>query len=191
MASAPPGAEAPVSALPVELPSRSARPSAVLCAVFDDRGQAAVVLTRRSSRLRSHTGEVSFPGGRLDPGEAPSSAALREAWEEVGIAPVSVELIGQLHPLTTPVNPAPIVPFVGVLDRAPVLAPNPAEVERAFTTTVASLFAVYRDEVWSDPRYGGDRLMCFFDLDHDIVWGATARMLRDLLDRVWTTTPRG
>ncbi|MBO0730758.1 MAG: CoA pyrophosphatase [Acidimicrobiaceae bacterium] len=193
MAAPAPGAEAPVSALPVELPGRQPRPAAVLCAVFDDDGQAAVVLTRRSSRLRSHTSEVSFPGGRLDDGEAPASAALREAWEEVGIAPGSVELIGQLHPLTTPLNPAPIMPFVGVLDAAPALSPNPAEVERAFTVTLAELFrpGVYHDEVWSDQRFGGDRVMCFFRLEGDIVWGATARMLRDLLDRMWATTVRG
>ncbi len=182
-----------MSALPVELPSPSRRPAAVLCAVFDAGGHAALVLTRRSSRLRSHTGEVSFPGGRLDAGEAPIAAALREAREEVGIEPASVEVIGQLHSLTTALNPAPITPFVGLLGAAPVLRPNPSEVERAFTVPLSELYLpdVYHDEVWSDPRFGGQRLMHFFQLDGDTVWGATARMLVDMLDRVWTISEVG
>ena len=169
----------------VALPGPSRRPAAVLCALFDEDGQAHVVLTRRSSRLRSHTHQVSFPGGRLDPGEEPVAAALREAREEVGIDPGSVAIIGRLSVLRTVVNPAPITPFVGVLPARPELRPNPAEVERAFTVPLAELTdpEVHREELWRFPD-GSEHAMQFFELIGDTVWGATARMLTELLDLV-------
>jgi 8-oxo-dGTP pyrophosphatase MutT (NUDIX family) len=176
----------PVEELPkVALPGRSRRPAAVLCAVFDEHGQAHVVLTRRSSRLRSHTHQVSFPGGRIDPGEEPAHAALREAEEEVGIPPAQVRLIGRLSSLRTVMNPAPITPYVGVLPGRPDLKPNPAEVERAFTVPVAELFdpAVFREEIWRFPD-GSEREMQFFELVGDTVWGATARMLYELMELI-------
>lgn len=165
-----------------ELPGHSTRPAAVLAAIFDRDGQAEVVLTRRSARLRSHTGEVSFPGGRIEVGEGPLHAALREANEEVGLDPASVEVIGELTSLRTVLNPAPIHPFVGVLPGPPVLVPNPAEVDRAFTVALAELTdpEVYRSERWPFPN-GATRTIHFFELDGDTVWGATARMLTELL----------
>jgi 8-oxo-dGTP pyrophosphatase MutT (NUDIX family) len=167
------------------LPGPARRPAAVLCALFDEDGEAEVLLTRRSARLRSHTSEVSFPGGRLDPGEAPLDAALREAHEEVGLDPATVDVLGRLATMRTTVHPAPIVPFVAALPGRPVLHPNPAEVERAFTVSLAELSApeVYREELWTLPG-GGERSMYFFELVGDTVWGATAKMLRELLDVV-------
>ncbi len=186
-------ATAPVRALHRELPAEAPGPAAVLCPVFAAAdGDAHLILTRRAATLRSHTGEVSFPGGRLDPGEGPEAAALREAQEEVGIEPATVEVIGRLSPLVTPRNPAPIVPVVGILPAAPTLVPNPAEVERAFAVAVSELFAdgVGHQEIWplGEP---GEQPMYFFSLIGDTVWGATARMLRELLDRLWGQRPSG
>ena len=176
-----PTGEVPV----VVLPGTARRPAAVLCVLFDEGGQAQVVLTRRSSRLRSHTHQVSFPGGRLDSGEEALDAALREAREEVGLDPSRVTVLGRLSPLRTSVNPAPITPFVGALDARPELVPNPAEVERAFTVPLIELTdpEVYREELWRFPD-GVERPMHFFELIGDTVWGATARMLVELLDLV-------
>ena len=161
------------------------RPSAVLCTLFEEEGAARVVLTRRSSRLRSHTGQVSFPGGRLDEGEDPISAALREAREEIGLHPSTVEIIGELSPLVTVSSGAAISPCVGVLPERPQLHPNPSEVERVFDVALTELTAadVYHEEVWPFP--GGERSMYVFDLDGDTVWGATARMLTELLDLIF------
>jgi 8-oxo-dGTP pyrophosphatase MutT (NUDIX family) len=169
----------------VTLPGPPSPAAAVLCALFDEDGQAQVVLTRRSSKLRSHAHQVSFPGGRIDPGERPVQAALREAQEEVGLDPATVLILGELSQLCTAANPAPITPFVGALPDRPVLHPNPAEVERAFTVPIVELIGpeVYHEEVWAFPD-GTERFMHFFDLIGDTVWGATARMLRELLDLV-------
>lgn len=175
----------------VALPGRAPRPAAVLCLLFDApdpmgwERQAHVVLTRRSSRLRSHTHQVSFPGGRLDAGESPEEAALREAHEEVGVDPRSVEIIGRLSSLRTVANPAAIIPFVGVTPDRPRLRPNPAEVERAYDVPLVELYdrEVYREELWRFPD-GTERPMQFFELIGDTVWGATARMLAELLDLV-------
>jgi 8-oxo-dGTP pyrophosphatase MutT (NUDIX family) len=172
----------------VELPGldrAGSRPAAVLCALFEDSGEAHVILTRRSSRLRSHTGEVSFPGGRLDTDELPVAAALREASEEIGLEPADVEILGQLSPLSTFSSQATITPFVGVLAARPMLHPNPAEVERAFDVSLAELVSdgVYHTEVWDLPGIGW-REMSFFELIGDTVWGATARMLREFLELI-------
>jgi 8-oxo-dGTP pyrophosphatase MutT (NUDIX family) len=163
----------------------------VLCALFDEAPsarqapQACVVLTRRSSKLRSHAHQVAFPGGRIDPGEQPLAAALREAREEVGLETGSVHILGELAQLCTFANPAPITPFVGGLPGRPALRPNPAEVERVFTVPLVELMEpeVYREELWLFPD-GSERSIHFFELWGDTVWGATAVMLRELLDLV-------
>lgn len=175
----------------VALPGPARRPAAVLCALFDEDGQAHAVLTRRSSRLRSHSHQVSFPGGRLDPGESAVEAALREAHEEVGLDPAEVRVIGRLSGLRTVINPAPITPFVAALPARPVLRPNPSEVERAFTVPLVELVdpAVHREERWTFPD-GTEVAMQFFELIGDTVWGATARMLAELLDMLFPLAAR-
>jgi 8-oxo-dGTP pyrophosphatase MutT (NUDIX family) len=161
------------------------REAAVLCALFEEAGEAHVILTRRSSNMRSHTGEVSFPGGRLDEGEAAVDAALREAREEVGIESAAVDILGPLSPLVTVAGEVLIAPFVGVLPVRPQLLPSPAEVERAFDVSLAELVSegVYREELWTIPGES-ERSISFFELIGDTVWGATAWMLRDLLELV-------
>lgn len=157
----------------------------MLCALFEEEGAARVILTRRSTALRTHTGQVSFPGGRLDEGELALGAALREATEEVGLDPAVCEVLGELSPLVTVSSGASITPFVAALPGRPLLTPNPAEVERVFDVALSDLTAadVYREEIWPMPGVG-DRSMYIYELDGDTVWGATARMLTELLDIV-------
>lgn len=166
----------------------SKRQAAVLAPLFEEDGEARVILTRRAAHLRSHTGEVSFPGGRLDAGEDALAAALREAAEEVGIEPAGVDIIGELSPLATVGSRASITPFVGVLATRPELTPNPDEVELAFDVSLAELMdvGIFREERW---QWAGqpDRPMYFFDLPDDTIWGATARMLYELLELVALT----
>jgi 8-oxo-dGTP pyrophosphatase MutT (NUDIX family) len=163
-------------------------PAAVLAALFEERGEARVVLTRRSAHLRAHRGEVSFPGGRLDGGETPEQGALREASEEVGLDPAPVEMVGRLTAVTTFASGSTITPVVGLLPRRPHLVASPEEVEHVFDVALAELAdpGIFREEWWTiegrGPTVGGEPFpVWFFELPDDTVWGATARMLVDLL----------
>jgi 8-oxo-dGTP pyrophosphatase MutT (NUDIX family) len=155
--------------------------AAVLVPIFEEDGEARVVLTRRAAHLRTHPGEVSFPGGRLDAGEAPEEGALREAAEEIALDPGSVEVVGRLTPLSTFSSGAAITPVVGVISSRPRLLANPSEVERVFDVALAKLTAVdvFREERWV--ALGTSSPVWFFELDEDTVCGATARILVELL----------
>jgi 8-oxo-dGTP pyrophosphatase MutT (NUDIX family) len=162
----------------------SAKASAVLVVLADgDRGPE-VLLTRRSWELRTHRGEISFPGGRIDPGETPDETALREAWEEVGLEPAVVTIHGELEHLSTVASMSHIVPKVASVAAKPVLAARTMEVERVLWVPLAELTApgVYRAERWGG--HPVDRVLHFFELDDETIWGATALMLFDLLTRV-------
>ena len=111
------------------------RPSAVLVPVVGLDGAPALVFTRRSPHLTHHKGEVSFPGGRLDPGETPVAAALREAHEEIALAPARVTVLGTLEPVTTWASNSAITPVIGRVEGAPEFVANASEVERVFTTS--------------------------------------------------------
>jgi 8-oxo-dGTP pyrophosphatase MutT (NUDIX family) len=162
-----------------------ARPSAVLVVLADGPDGAEVLLTRRSMEMTSHRGEVSFPGGRLDPGESYVEAALREAHEEVGLSPATVEVVGQLHPISTWVSRSWIVPIVGRLT-TPLPLDEPlrgrtSEVDRVLWVPLHDLTShgTFREEWWHTAM--GERPIYFFELDDETVWGATARMLHQLL----------
>jgi 8-oxo-dGTP pyrophosphatase MutT (NUDIX family) len=159
----------------------NARPSAVLLALHDGPRGTEVVLTRRSRDLRRHRGEISFPGGRLDDGETPEEGALREAHEEVALDPAAVELIGRLSTLATVVSLSHIVPVVGRLQGRPDLHPAAAEVERIIHVPLVELIEpdVFREERWGEGPL--ERSIYFFELVDETIWGATARILVELL----------
>jgi 8-oxo-dGTP pyrophosphatase MutT (NUDIX family) len=157
--------------------------SAVLVALFEEDGEARVLLTRRSTSLRTHRGQVSFPGGRIDPGEDAIAAALREAHEEIGLDPSLVRPVGYLTRASAFSTGVPITPVVAALPARPVLAPSPAEVERAFDASLADLAAAFTEEWWSQPELPRFP-MYFFSVEGETVWGATARMVVDLLTTV-------
>jgi 8-oxo-dGTP pyrophosphatase MutT (NUDIX family) len=163
--------------------------SGVLVPLFEEAGETRVILTRRAAHLRSHTGQVAFPGGRLEPGEDAVAGALREAHEEIGLDPAEVEVLGELGSLMTVSSGSRITPFVGGLAGRPRLSPNPAEVARIFDVSLAELVTdeVYREERWDLPGQD-DRPMHFFELEGETVWGATARILSELLELVMGTS---
>lgn len=160
-----------------------ARHSAVLVTLADGPEGPSVLLTRRSWEMRHHKGEISFPGGRMDPGETPVDTALREAHEEVGLDPAAVRVHGELEHLNTVVSRSYIVPKVGVVDEEVELTGRTMEVDRVLWVPLAELTRpdTYRSEVWG---FGAThRTLHFFHLDDETIWGATGRMLYDLLTR--------
>ena len=165
-----------------------AKASAVLIALADGPQGPEVLLTRRSWEVRTHRGEVSFPGGRLDPGETPVDAALREAHEEVGLDPAQVSVRGELEHLNTVVSRSYIVPKVATVPERLTLRAETMEVDRVMWVPLAEFTRpdTYRSEVWGVGAT--DRLLHFFELDDETVWGATAHMLVDLLRRTLVVT---
>jgi 8-oxo-dGTP pyrophosphatase MutT (NUDIX family) len=161
------------------------RHSAVLVAFTDVGEGPEVLLTRRSWEMRTHRGEVSFPGGRMDPGETALDTALREAHEEVGLDPGVVTVRGELDHLNTAVTRSYIVPKVGTVPERLDLRAQTAEVERVLWVPLREFTraGAYRSEHWGEPPL--DRTLHFFELEDETVWGATARILTDLLQRVF------
>lgn len=119
-----------------------ARPAATLLAIHPDaEGRLVIPLTVRRSELRSHAGEVSLPGGAVDPADGShEQAALREAWEEIGLEPSLVRIVGALDEVWIPVSNFELRPFVGVLGTAPTLVPHDAEVAAIVELPLAALF---------------------------------------------------
>lgn len=172
---------------PADTESPGVSASAVLAPLYEVDGEVVVVLTRRAQHLRSHKGEVSFPGGRQEPGESLWETALREAREEVGLDAAEVTAIGELDHLRTVMSQSFIVPFVGELARVPRLTPSPDEVELVLHVPLWELMAdgVFREERWGVPPM--DRPIYFFEVVGDTIWGATGAMLRNLLGLVTGT----
>jgi 8-oxo-dGTP pyrophosphatase MutT (NUDIX family) len=158
-------------------------PAAVLVPLFAHEGGLHVVLTRRRADLRSHAGEVSFPGGRLDPGDADlRETALREAEEEVGLAREQVQIVGALERTGTFVTNYAIHPFVGLVVGERAWRPSPREVDLVLEPALATLIA-------SRTRTPIERRGFRFEtdaylFDGSLVWGATARILDDLIARI-------
>lgn len=178
MAAAPPPGVVHLTDTPV------ASQAGVLVPVFEDAGEAWLLMTRRSPWLRRNAGDVSFPGGRQDPGEDIVDTALREAYEEVGLHPSGISVLGQLDRTVTLAG-IEMVPVVGLLAVPPgELVVSTAEVDAVLSVRVADLLVAdhYRGERWSDIHGGRD--MHEFDLEGDTIWGATGRILHRFLELV-------
>ena len=142
-----------------------------------------LTLTERRPDLRRHAGEISFPGGRQDqPDEDLRSTALREAHEEIGLDPGSVELVGALPPVGTFVTGYRVFPFVGIVERGQAWLPQASEVARVLEFTLEDLIAGH--EMQRLLRKGVPIKTPTYSVDGHLVWGATARILESLLERL-------
>jgi len=157
--------------------------AAVLVPLYAAGDGLGAVFTRRREDLRRHAGEVSFPGGRRDPSDRDLLAtALREAQEEIGLPPDAVEVIGALAPTSTIVTGYAVYPFVGVIGPGRAWTPSEAE--------VAEVLELRLDDVAAG--YGRRRLVRrglpirtdTYEVGGHVIWGATARMVADLLARL-------
>lgn len=162
---------------------RTTRPAGVLLLLYPGSGGVTFALTRRTDDVATHKGQVSLPGGAVETGESPETAALREACEELGICdPVTV--IGKLTPLYVHVSDFEIHPFVGYLPHRPSFIPQPGEVAEVLEMTLDQLIddAIKANELWT--LQGTPMNVPFYRLGESIVWGATAIILSEFEGRL-------
>jgi 8-oxo-dGTP pyrophosphatase MutT (NUDIX family) len=157
------------------------REGGVLALLYPVEGQAHIVLTVRSETLRNHAGQISLPGGRMDPGEDAVQTALREAWEELGIVAEELDVLGALSEMYIPPSNFCLTPVVAATHRRPDFTPHDAE--------VAALIEVPLDlladpaTIQEETRFiaGEERRVPYFLIDSHKVWGATAMILAELV----------
>ena len=157
------------------------RDAAVLVPLYEDGGLHAV-FTRRRADLRRHAGEISFPGGRRDRGEALLDTALREAHEEVGLPPDAVHVLGCLTPTPTFVTNYAIYPFVGLIEPGFEWVIGETEVAEVLELPIETLRAAYAERRLV--RKGIPFRTPTYEVDGHLIWGATGRILQDLLGRI-------
>ncbi|MCL6677782.1 CoA pyrophosphatase [Sphingomonas sp. RG327] len=171
--------------LPGDLPEQRALaslPAAVLIAITD-RADPGVILTVRREHLRTHAGQIAFPGGRLDEGEEPVAAALREAHEELGLDPALVELAGRLDEYRT-VTGYVVTPVIGVVPPELPLRPHEHEVADWFEAPLAYLLDATNQQVETAVFAGLERRYWQIGWNGRRIWGATAAMLVNLSRRL-------
>jgi 8-oxo-dGTP pyrophosphatase MutT (NUDIX family) len=159
--------------------------AAVLAPLFERGGELHAVFTKRRGDLRLHAGQISFPGGRRDPGDADLVAtALREAHEEIGLDPACVRVLGALPPTPTVVTDIAIYPIVGLIP-APTQPWTLAagEVESVIEASLAQLATTHRLQSFTR-KGGGSVTTDAYTAGEDTIWGATGRILTDLLARL-------
>ncbi len=162
---------------PVRYPAEAR--AAVLVPVYRDTDdRVRVILTRRPDHMRTHPGDVVFPGGRLEPGEGPEETAKREACEEIGLPADGVHVIGGLTPITTRDPGNLIVPVVAKVRRPQQYVLQEEEVAAVLEPPIAELLD---DTAWRTSEWFG-RTMWFYEFAEGIMWGATAFMMREFLE---------
>ena len=155
--------------------------AAVLVPLYeDDAGDIRVILTKRPDWMRTHPGDVVFPGGRIEPGESVVDTAIREAEEEIGLDGAAVSVLGGIGSMTTRDPRNVIVPVVARVQRPDLFSLEPSEVEAVIEPRIIDLLD---DDGWRTTRWLG-RVMWFYDFPEGVMWGATAFMMRRLLDVV-------
>ncbi len=160
---------------------RDARVAAGLLLLYPGERGPSIALTVRASHLRRHAGQISLPGGATDPGETLAQAALREAYEEIGVDPASVRILGELTPVHVLVSGFTLHPIVGITHARPVFAPAAHEVEQVLEVSVAELEDASAIRQGTRTREGVAIEYPYFDLRGHQVWGATAMILGEFI----------
>jgi 8-oxo-dGTP pyrophosphatase MutT (NUDIX family) len=174
--------DGPVSPELREILDRPGRPASVLLALLERSSGPTVLFTERAAHLKEHAGQVSLPGGRLGAGESPAEAALREAHEEVGLDPSSVDVIGSLDDFLTGTG-FTITPVVGVVGNASFVAiPDPGEVAGVFEVPLGVILDRTAMSVGYFERHGTRLLTYELQYSGRRIWGATAAVLRNFQD---------
>jgi 8-oxo-dGTP pyrophosphatase MutT (NUDIX family) len=156
--------------------------AAVLIPLYEERGRLHAVFTKRPADMRRHAGEISFPGGRRDEGEELAETALREAEEEIGLARELVQVVGALPPTGTIVTNYSVYPFVGLTGSGNAFRPNPVEVDQIVELALADLVEGFERKRLI--RRGVPIKTDTYTVGGHLIWGATARILGGLLERL-------
>lgn len=159
------------------------RIAAVLMLMFEENGEDYVIFTRRTEEVKTHKGQISFPGGHREAEDASLvDTALRETEEELGIAPESILIEGELPEVFTVVSNFLIKPYVGTVPTRPAYVPDPIEVAEVIEVPLTALRNP--DVYWTESRSGpwGTHEVHFFRYGDYVIWGATGRILRHFLD---------
>ena len=184
-----PGRDAQLRFAPVPVPpawrageaGSNTRTAAGLLLLYPHDGRILLPLTVRASSLKRHAGQVSFPGGAVDPGETLVETALREGQEEIGIEPAAVRVLGELTPIHVVVSGFTLHPIVGVTGERPTFVPAPDEVAQVLEVPLDDLRDASRIRRGSRVREGVAIEYPYFDLLGHQVWGATAMVLGEFI----------
>ena len=165
-------------------PGRKLRPAAVLLPLLRTGDEVSVILTKRSSALIHHPGQIAFPGGKVDAADdGPVAAALREASEEIGLKPENVKVLGELSPHET-VTRFNVTPVLGLVLEPFEIVPEQGEVEEVFTVPLAHVTDIKNFQIQSRLWQGENRFYYTVPYGPYYIWGATARILHGLAERM-------
>ncbi len=176
---------APVDRIaPEHLPPGGFAPAANLVVLDEHGGEARLLLTRRPLHMRRHAGQLSFPGGRIEAGEDPLSAALREAREEIGLDPGRADVLGRLSETVVLQSAFRLTPWVASVPYPYPYVPDPREVAEIIHVPISALLRPGAHRVEQRKAYGMDLDVHYFELGAEVLWGATARITWELLG-IW------
>lgn len=166
-------------------PAMPYRHAAVLVPILAREEGMSVLLTQRAAHLRDHSGQIAFPGGKVDEGDAsPIDTALREAREEIGLSPNAVRPLGYLDPYLS-ATAFLVTPVVGLIERPAALTLNPDEVAEAFEVPLAFLMDTARYHIRSREWQGRTRFFYAVPLGERLIWGVTAGIVHNLYERLF------
>ena len=176
----------PLDVAHAQAPAQARRNAAVLM-LFDRReAELPLLFLERTAHLRHHAGQIGFPGGGAEPGDAdPVATALREAAEEAAIPPDGVEVIGMLPPLLTATSDNWLTPVVALQADDLELRPDPFEVARLFHVDLGSLLTAPHT-VRTFEHGGASRAVHFYEVGGDVIWGVTAAIVAELIARMFS-----
>ena len=153
--------------------------AAVLILLYPLKNNWYFYLTKRTKTVGHHKGQISLPGGMLEKGELSQNAAIRETYEELGIKPQGINIIGQLTPLHIPISGFNVFPFVGWRAKRPKLKIQSNEVSKVFSPSISSLMCPQNKKLKRSTMLSKKVEIPFFDLNNEMVWGATSMILSE------------
>jgi 8-oxo-dGTP pyrophosphatase MutT (NUDIX family) len=172
---------------PRRLPGEYRSEAAVLMLLFEKQGEPHFLLTRRTEEVQTHKGQISFPGGMRDGDESLEQTALRETFEEVGIEPEQIEILGRFHEYLSSTD-SRVTPFAGYIDGPFTTKPQTTEVAEILLVPFSIFLDPSRLRTEQMPYRGRMRDVYFYSYETHQIWGLTARIIKDFLSELQSKT---